>query len=200
MKTTGISDSHEPGLGVNFLAALSELDHQVAAQVQRAGCPHCGGRLDRADYGRKPRGGGLVREAEAWTKRLSLCCAREGCRRRSTPPSVRFLGRKVYVEVVVLLACIRAASLERRAVASATGVPTRTVRRWLSWWRTVFVASAFWKDARARLVPPVDEVRLPESLLERFPVGSAVLDVARFIGSITTRTVSDGSRFLRSVM
>lgn len=200
MKTTGISDSHEPGLGVNFLAALSELDQQVAARVQRAGCPHCGGRLDRADYDRKPRGGGLVPEAEAWTRRLSLCCSREGCRRRSTPPSVRFLGRKVYAEVVVLLACVRAASLERQAVASGTGVPARTVRRWLSWWRMVFVASAFWADSRARLMPPVEECRLPGSLLERFPVGSAVLDVARFIGPITTRTVTDGSRFLRSAM
>jgi hypothetical protein len=200
VKTTGISDSHEPGLGVNFLAALSELDHQVAAQVQRAGCPHCGGRLDRADYGRKPRGGGLAPEVETWTKRLSLCCAREGCRRRATPPSVRFLGRKVYAEVVVLLACIRAASLERAAAEAATGVPARTVRRWLGWWQTVFVASAFWIDSRARLVPPVEECRLPESLLERFPVASALLDVARFIGSITTRTVPDGSRYLRFVM
>ena len=184
-------------MGVNFLAALSDLDQQIAEQVQRAGCPHCGGRLDRADYDRKPRGGKLAPEAEAWTRRLSLCCAREGCRRRSTPPSVRFLGRKVYVEVVILLACVRAATLERRAEAPETGVPARTVQRWLSWWRTVFVASAFWTEARARLLPPVEECQLPASLLARFRSVSAVIDLARFVGPITTRTVPDGSRFLR---
>jgi hypothetical protein len=93
---------------VHFLSLLVELDERITEQVRQAGCARCGGRLDRADYGRKPRGGAAGPGAEAWAKRLSLCCSREGCRRRSTPPSVRFLGRKVYVEVAVLLACLSA--------------------------------------------------------------------------------------------
>jgi hypothetical protein len=115
---------------------------------------------------------------------------------------VRFLGRKVYAEVVVLLACLRSAP---RATASKesrppAATPVRTVRRWLSWWRTVFVASSFWSEARARLLPPVAERLLPGSLQERFAPTSALLDMARFIAPITTVSVADGSRFLRLAM
>jgi hypothetical protein len=35
--------------------------------------------------------------------RFSFCCDRDGCRNRATPPSVRFLGRKVYLGAVVML-------------------------------------------------------------------------------------------------
>ncbi|HRZ54915.1 MAG TPA: hypothetical protein P5525_05600 [Candidatus Paceibacterota bacterium] len=38
-----------------------------------------------------------------WQVRFSLCCGKEGCRRRNTPPSVRFLGRWVYAGLVVIL-------------------------------------------------------------------------------------------------
>jgi hypothetical protein len=183
---------------VQFLSMLVELDERITEQVRQAGCSRCGGRLDRADYGRKPRGGLVAPGAEGWATRLSLCCSREGCRRRSTPPSVRFLGRKVYAEVVVVLACLQAASRERAPKPPAT--PARTTRRWVRWWRTVFVASRFWCEARARLLPPIDVRQLPGSLLERFSARSALLDLARFIAPITTGSVADGSRFLRLAM
>jgi hypothetical protein len=177
---------------------LVELDERITEQVRQAGCSRCGGRLDRADYARKPRGGLVVLGAEGWSRRLSLCCSREGCRRRSTPPSVRFLGRKVYAEVVVVLGCLEAGSRERTPKPSPPrAAPVRTVRRWQTWWRTVFVASRFWCEAHARLVPPINEWRLPGSLLERFSASSALLDLARFIAPITTSSVADGSRFLR---
>ena len=35
--------------------------------------------------------------------RFSFCCDRDGCRKRVTPPSVRFLGRRVYLGAVVIL-------------------------------------------------------------------------------------------------
>jgi hypothetical protein len=178
---------------------LVELDERITEQVRQAGCSRCGGRLDRADYARKPRGGLVALGAEGWARRLSLCCSREGCRRRSTPPSVRFLGRKVYAEVVVVLACLQAASRERTP-RPPPPAPARTVRRWLTWWRTVFVASTFWCEARARLLPPIDVRQLPESLLERFSASRALLDMARFIAPITTGSVADGSRFLRLAM
>lgn len=180
---------------------LVELDERITEQVRQAGCSRCGGRLDRADYARKPRGGLVAIGAEGWSRRLSLCCSREGCRRRSTPPSVRFLGRKVYAEVVVVLACLQAASRERTHKPSpAQAAPVRTVRRWQTWWRTAFVASTFWCEARARLVAPIDERQLPGSLLARFSARSALLDLARFIAPSTTITVADGSRFLRLAM
>ena len=136
--------------------------------------------------------------AELWSKRLSLCCAQAGCRRRSTPPSVRFLGRRVYAEVVVVLASVAALATARAsALRAATGVPPRTVRRWTRWWRTAFLASALWLDCQARLVPPPSVVALPASLLARFAPTTALLDVSRLLAPLTTTSVPDGSRFLR---
>ena len=72
------------------------IDEDLAAQAQSAGCS-CGGALHSARYPRKPRG--APRELlEQYRSRLSFCCA--ACRRRTTPESVRYLGRRVYLAVV----------------------------------------------------------------------------------------------------
>ena len=39
-----------------FYATLAQFDDDLAVEVHARGCP-CGGRLHRADYPRKPRGG-----------------------------------------------------------------------------------------------------------------------------------------------
>ena len=177
------------------------IDECTTAAVQAARCGHCGGRLDRADYPRKPRGGAVALAAEAWSMRLSLCCSQEGCRRRATPPSVRFLGRKVYAEVVIVLASIAALTTGHAgALRAATGVPARTVRRWSAWWRTAFVASALWLECCARMLPPPAEDQLPSSLLGRFARSTALVDLARFLAPLTTLSVPGGSRFLRFAM
>ena len=123
-----------------------------------------------ARYPRKPRGGprGLGSEYE---RRLSFCCAKEGCRRRTTPPSVRFLGPRVYHgAVVVLVSAMEGGVTVQRAarLRESLGVSLRTLKHWRRWWRTVFVASPFWKQAKGRFTPPVDVATLPASLLERF--------------------------------
>ena len=47
--------------------------------------------------------------------RLSFCCDRDGCRKRTTPPSVRFLGRKVYLgAIVILISAMRQGPSPRR--------------------------------------------------------------------------------------
>ena len=139
--------------------------------------------------------------AETWLRRLSLCCAREGCRRRSTPPSVRFLGRRVYPEVVVVLASLAALATDRaRALCAATGVPARTVRRWRSWWQGAFLASALWCECQARMVPAPAVSQLPASLLSRFSPSTALRDLARLLAPMTTVSVPDGSRFVRFAM
>ena len=131
---------------------------------QRArGCPSCRGRLDRADYPRKPRG--LPEQWEGlFSRRFSMCCCREGCRRGVTPPSVRFLGRRVYVGAVVLLG----ATVPVLVTISLCGAARCTVARWAAWWTEALPQSTFWRVARARLMPPVDETRLPAELLVRF--------------------------------
>ena len=121
-----------------FFQRLLEED-EVAVDRQRArGCPSCRGRLDRADYPRKPRG--LPAQWESlFNRRFSVCCCREGCRRRLTPPSVRFLGRRVYVGAVVLLGVTVPVlvAVENAQIAwSYTGAPARSLldslmRTWL---------------------------------------------------------------------
>ena len=152
-----------------FCALLLTIDEAIAARVKALGCPWCSGRLDRADYPRKPRGGSIAAAGEEFDTRISLCCSREGCRKRVTPPSVRFLGRRVYLGVTVVVASAMAvADRTAAAIRAATGIAPRTVRRWLAWWRTTFVASPFYADASARFVPPVKKEALPASLVARF--------------------------------
>jgi hypothetical protein len=76
---------------------LEKVDGDLVEDARQHDCVHCGGKLHRSDYDRKPRGG------PQWDVRFSLCCASEGCRRRHTPPSVRFMGRRVYAGLVVVL-------------------------------------------------------------------------------------------------
>jgi hypothetical protein len=174
-----------------FFSTLTKFDEDLAAEWRAAGCGWCGGRLDGARYPRKPRGGPPDLDAEyAW--RLSFCCAEEGCRRRVTPPSVRYLGRRVYLGVVVVLVTAMEHGLSLRRVAKLNehlGIGLRTLRRWRQWWRAAFVASSLWRAERSRFMPPVTEVALPYSLLERFG-GSAserVLSVLALLSPLTTR-------------
>ena len=115
-----------------FLSLLLQIDTELAAQMRARGCP-CGGSLHRADYPRKPRA--CPKEVRhAFDSRLSFCCGQ--CRKRYTCASVRFLGRRVYLGLVVLLASVRRAKLSASAlqVVHMLAVPERTVARWRSWW------------------------------------------------------------------
>ena len=202
--------SHESRLGEEWFASLEEFDRQIAGAVAAAGCQHCGGPLHQGNYERKPRGGLVAGAGEAFTLRHSLCCGREGCRKRALPPSLRFLGRRVYLESVVLLASSLALALETlRLAREVTGVPVRTLRRWHGWWTGSFPSSAVWADLRARFEPPPPaESELPQSLLERaravLAPSAAVSDVlllaARWLSPATTQSVPDGSRFVFAVL
>ena len=84
-----------------FWPLLFTIEQDLTATTRRHGCP-CGGHLHRSNYPRKPRGD-CVTLPDTYNTRLSFCCHRDGCRKRSTAPSVRFPGRKVYVGALVLL-------------------------------------------------------------------------------------------------
>lgn len=181
---------HENGFDDKFFARLEEEDARVAARVKAGGCPPCGGRLDRADYPRKPRGGGLGTAGDRLTRRVSFCCAREGCRKRATPPSLVFLGRRVYLAAVVLVASLPVATME-------TSVPPRTVDRWVGWFRDELPRSDFFTMARARLSPPIVMAAMPGALVERFARGvsdlqTALIATLRFLSPLTTRSVRAG--------
>jgi hypothetical protein len=156
---------HEVVIGFKFWKQLIEIDEQIAERVAAEGCRHCGGRLHRGDYARKPRGGLIALVVEGEARRVSLCCDREGCRRRALPPSVRFLGRKVYVGAAVVLACtIAKVAATAAAARRASGIDARTVRRWSRWWRTEYAEGRHFQAARARLMRPVKASELPGGL------------------------------------
>ena len=176
-----------------LFASLAEIDGILAARVKGAGCGDCGGPLDRADYARKPRGD-LGEAANEYTRRTSFCCRREGCRHRATPPSLRFLGRRVYVAVMVVVASVVGRDVEligRGTPRRVEGVPVRTVRRWLDWWSIGFALSAFWKEAKGLFATPVDEGALPGSLLGRLgePNATTLTRMLGLIAPITTTSV-----------
>lgn len=170
---------------------LRKLDEEMAAEAKVRGCP-CGGKLHQACYPRKPRGGPPEEDEKVY--RLSFCCAEEGCRRRTTPPSVRFLGRKVYLgAVVVMVSVLRQGPTPTRLsrLRDLVGVSPRTVSRWRKWWLESFVGSDFWKAARGRLRLPLDQSQLPLSLLEVFQANHEPLKLVlllRFIRPLTSRS------------
>ena len=173
----------------SFYEMLERIDRDLAQRAREARC-RCGGRLDSARYPRKPRGG-PSHLSPGYDWRLSFCCALEGCRRRVTPPSVRYLGRRVYLGCVVVLVMAMEQGITLRRLArlhAHLGVGLRTLRRWRQWWQEGFVATRFWRHARGRFMPPVDECELPRTLLERFggEPASKLLSLLVFLTPLTT--------------
>jgi hypothetical protein len=172
------------------LLLLPKIDDDLAAAARAEGCAFCGGRLDVADYPRAPRGADVD---DTYLVRRSFCCAVEGCRRRRTPPSVRFLGRKVYLGAVVVLAMALAHGPSKTSVtklSSLLGITRRTLVRWQRWWSAMFATSRFWTSLRGRFVPAANEAELPASMLSRVVVTDdepAVVVLLRLLGPITTR-------------
>jgi hypothetical protein len=137
-----------------FHSLLLRIDHELAEQTRADGC-RCGGVLHRADYPRKPRG--CPRQARPQhSSRLSFCCAQ--CRKRSTSKSVRFLGRRVYLALAVVLVPARRAGPAPAAaaqLAQTLGATRRTLQRWQLWWSEQFPLTPLWRAGGARFMPPV---------------------------------------------
>ena len=173
-----------------FYDRLLDFDRDLAEQARSAGCGECDGALHSASYWRKPRGRACCVGPEH-DQRFSFCCARDGCRSRTTPASLRFLGRKVYLATIVVLVSMMRHGVTPsriRRLAAAVGVGRRTVARWRVWWREVFTASRFWQAARSSFMPPVDEAGLPATLIARFggQGGEPLTALLRFISPLAT--------------
>ena len=103
---------------------------------------------------------------------MSLCCGKQGCRRRKLPPSVLFWGRRVYWASVLLVVTAlrqgrdRGYTVER--LKMLFGVTRPTLSRWLSYFRQIFSSSQSWQRLSGRLMPPVTEHELPGGLIDRF--------------------------------
>lgn len=172
----------------SFFRLLQRIDQEIATAAQAAGC-RCGGALHRAAYPRKPRGlpAGL---RDGFLSRLSYCCA--VCRKRITPASVRFLGRRVYLGLVLALVSQRAAGA-KSPLWQALKIPRRTLERWRRWWREDFRLTPLWQQLRARFMPLVCEHELPDSLRERFKMadlGDRLVQWLHLLSPLSTRVLS----------
>lgn len=144
------------------------IDADLAACKRQQGCPHCGGPLYRAHYSRKPRGGPRV--PDQYCVRQSLCCGKEGCRRRCLPGSCLFMGRRVYWRCVVLIVMTLR---QRRPDGASAGklvrmfeISRKTLTRWFDYFREVFARDLEWQSVRGRLNASVTNERLPGSLVD----------------------------------
>ena len=170
-----------------FFRLLLRVDQELAGQAKAVGCP-CGGVLHRANYPRKPRACPAEVRAD-FESRFSFCCHR--CRRRTTSMSVRFLGRRVYLALAVVLVSARHAGQTPAAagVCGSLKIPVRTLERWRRWWRGDFPQTPLWQAACARFMPPATTERCPVSLLERF-AGNAEEMLMRLLVFLSPLTVT----------
>lgn len=173
---------------LRFFRLLQKIDLDECRRVQALGCPDCGGPLDRNDHARKPRGLPF-QYFDSNPRRLNLCC--RYCRAHNMPESVVYLGQRVYVGVVLVLASMLVSGLTPRRLARVQahlGVSAQTVRRWRLWWQTSFVQSRFWSERRGLLLPTLDALDLPNDLVRRFvrqPKISRLLAFLRFLSPLT---------------
>ena len=170
----------------SFFRLLLQIDIELAAQARAGGC-QCGGVLHRANYPRKPRS--CLDEVRAdYESRFSFCCNQ--CRKRTTSVSVRFLGRRVYLGLaVVLMSAGRVEATSTVAqLSEILDVPARTIQRWRNWWVEQFPLTPFWQATCARFMPPVALSQLPSGLLERF-VGTASESLMRLLVFLSPLTV-----------
>ena len=158
-----------------FFLFLLRIDEEFASETRREGCQHCGAALHVADFPRKPRGCPAA-VVEQFSRRFSFTCSR--CELRATSVSVRFLGRRVYVAVVLMLLSSPQGAATRQ-VCNHLSVPLRTLQRWRRWWKEEFLRTPFWQVTRSRFMPPVLTAQLPASVLARFEATSPTQRLAQ---------------------
>jgi hypothetical protein len=157
-------------LNPSFHEGLLEIDRQTAQSIQEKGCCHCSGTLHQSNY---PRAGFgvLPTVAPLYVMRFSFSCA--NCRRRTTPPSIRFFGRRRYIfSIAILLCALQLSPSESRCARLVKyfrcHVSLSTWHRWRAWWRDTFPLTPFWHIEKARLAKPINPEGFPAELLRRF--------------------------------
>lgn len=170
-----------------FFRFLQRIDEEFATETRAGRCRRCDGALHSAPYPRKPRGC-PASVVEDYSRRFSFTCG--SCEKRSTPESVRFLGRRVYVAVVLMLVSPRGGA-QAQALIELLSLSIRTLDRWRAWWSRDFAQTPFWQARRERFAEPLVAAQLPESLSERFSgetTADRMVQLLRFVAPLSTRT------------
>lgn len=155
----------------SFLSLLAEVDKLEGERMKGARCSECQeGVLHCAYYPRMPRGLKFPLFLSN-TRRISFCCSK--CRKRTTPPSLQFCGRKVYSSLIVILSLLLRSTRDPRhtllSIRGVLGVSEKTIQRWRELVVT-FLATAEWAALRLTLSPIFSTEHFPSSLMAEFKV------------------------------
>jgi hypothetical protein len=165
-----------------FHEFLLHIDYNLANNVLDAGCQYCEGNLHVGDYPRKPHG--LTSQfRDIYAERLSFCCAK--CKKRNTPPSVRFFGRYWYVAPVLLLISALTRPINDKLIEKiyhffGIHVFKSTIKRWRQWWGGIFASSTFWRQSKGVLPGTIVDITLPIPRM-----------LMRFYGKVTRQSLLD---------
>lgn len=157
-------------LNASFHLLLLQIDQELANNVRQGGCG-CGGRLDQADYPRSPFGLPPALR-DHYQKRISLCC--NDCRKRTTPPSVRFLGRRWFPAPLLLLISILNCGINARRLQQVKRhfgivISESTWKRWRAWWHRSFMQTLFWQQSKGLIILEIKTADfMPRVLLSLF--------------------------------
>ena len=180
--------SHKFLFNATFHTILIAIDREIAEDVRQKGCS-CGGALHQADYPRSPLGLPSALRS-AYEERFSFCC--DTCRRRTTPPSVRFFGRRWYPAPLLLLISGLMTSINDHRLTQikrhfGITISESTWKRWRRWWRDTFVETAFWKQARSLIPQPKRSRSMARRMLGSFhgPIDNQIILFLKFISPIT---------------
>lgn len=169
---------------------LLKIDKELADEARGKGCPRCGGTLHSAKYPRKIKRSCFPIDGKNII-RFSFCCNTDGCRRRVTPRSVRFMGRRRYLSVVVVLHSALCHGLTQRRieeVSKLVGVSLRTLSHWQTWWRETLPRTQFWQHAKAFLMSAWVPINLCRDLVEIFSAQneqSGIVNLLQFISPMS---------------
>ena len=174
-----------------FHALLNDIDKSVASEICQSNCPDCGGKLHSSNYPRNPHGV-PAQFRDQYEQRLSFSCA--DCRKRITPPSVRFFGRYWHVAPILVLISALQLGLTKRRMDQikqhfGINVSSSTWRRWRLWWQDTFPMSSFWKQEKGRVsLAPEQEQSIPYVLLAMFnnTLNESLVKLLKFLSPITS--------------
>lgn len=179
--------SHNFLRDTSFHSLLSSIDKEIADNAKQEGCILCGGPLYLADYPRSPFGVPAPFR-EYYDERHSYCCG--NCRKRNTPPSVRFFGRRWFpAPFLILISLLQSGVNEWRIeqVKRYFGITVSesTWKRWRKWWREIFSKTLFWQQAKGCCFP--SSGTFPKVLLRLFTgeLEQRLINLLRFLSPIT---------------
>ena len=187
--------SHELLLYTSFFLFLLLIDRDIAAKAHLVRCPHCGGVLDVANFHRKPRGS-LCCQPAGFDVRFSLCCRVDGCRRRRTPPSVRFLDRRVYLGIVtVIVATMQhgASQFRLKQLQTTLKVDYHTIHSWIGFWGKLFPTTDRGRRTRSWFPDGGSSTDLLSMLWKKLcPAVGAPIDIGIAVLRMLAMVMTDG--------